>query len=157
MVTIIYYLEYFLKKKNKEVLSKYADGFELYDWFNSVAPKESLTLVGHRSYFFAEKDVIYFGIAAHLAHQKQPNLKTDQYYLNKLEKKNPNYILFYGFEENYDFYRYNFEKCTTGLVAKKNKVGHYATRNIFNQNKKFYNAYLYKLDSSNLIKCVKIN
>ena len=109
-------------EKNKEVLSKYADGFELYDWFNSVAPKESLTLVGHRSYFFAEKDVIYFGIAAHLAHQKQPNLKTDQYYLNKLEKKNPNYILFYGFEENYDFYRYNFEKCTTGLVAKKIKL-----------------------------------
>ena len=53
-----------------------------------MAIKESLTLVGHRSLLiFAEKDVIYFGIAAHLAHQKQPNLKTDQYYLNKLEKR----------------------------------------------------------------------
>ena len=34
---------------------------------------------------------------------------------------------------------------------KKDNVGFYATRNIFNTKRRYYNAYIYKLNSSKLI------
>ncbi len=141
------------EKSNKNVLSKYADGYDLYSWINDVLPDKSVTLVNHRSFYFAEKEVIYFGMAGNL---RKSNELTDKYYLEKIKEKKPNYILFYGFNESLNYYRYNFKNCLEGIYRKKNNVGFYATRNIFNTNRKYYNAYIYKLDSSRLNNCVII-
>ena len=143
----------FFEKSNKNVLSKYADGYDLYSWANKVLPDNSLTLVNHRSFYFSEKEVIYFGMAGNLT---KYNYKTDKYFLKKIENKKPDYILFYGFNESFKFHRYNFKNCLKGIYKKKINVGYYATRNIFNSQRKFYNAYIYKLDSSNLDTCVII-
>ena len=75
----------FFEKSNKDVLSKYADGYDLYSWINKVLPENSLTLVNHRSFYFSEKEVIYFGIAGNLTNS---NNYTDRYFLTKLEEKN---------------------------------------------------------------------
>lgn len=139
---------------NKKVMSQYADGYDLYAWINSVLPANSITLVNHRSFYFAETEVIYFGMAGNL---KQSDNKAEKYLLNKIQDKKANYILFYGFDEKFNFHRFDFKNCLNGIFRKKNNVGFYATRNIFNTKKKYYNAYIYKLDSSNLNKCVIIN
>ena len=106
----------FFEKSNKDVLSKYADGYDLYSWINKVLPENSLTLVNHRSFYFSEKEVIYFGIAGNLTNS---NNYTDRYFLTKLEEKKPNFILFYGFEENFNFNHYNFKNCLEGIYEKK--------------------------------------
>ena len=46
----------------KRVLTKNASGYSLYKWANSVLPDNSTTLINHRSYYFAEKDMIYIGM-----------------------------------------------------------------------------------------------
>lgn len=143
----------FFEKSNKNVLSKYADGYDLYSWINKVLPENSLTLVNHRSFYFSEKEVIYFGIAGNLT---SSNTYADKYFLTKLEEKKPNFILFYGFEENFNFNRYNFKNCLEGIYEKKDNVGFYATRNIFNTKRRYYNAYIYKLNSSKLNNCIII-
>ena len=142
------------ENSNKKVMSKYADGYDLYSWINSVLPANSVTLVNHRSFYFAKNDVIYFGMAGFL---NQEDSKAEKYFLNKIEYKKPNYILFYGFDEKFNFHRFDFKNCLNGIFKKKNNVGFYATRNILNTKRKYYNAYIYKLDSSNLNKCVIIN
>ena len=53
-------------------------------------PENFLTLVNHRSFYFSEKEVIYFGIAGNLT---SSNTYADKYFLTKLEEKNP--ILYY--------------------------------------------------------------
>ena len=52
-------------------LSKYADGYDLYSWINKILPENSLTLVNHRSFYFSEKEVIYFGIAGNLTNSNK--------------------------------------------------------------------------------------
>ncbi len=138
----------------KKVLSKYADGYDLFNWANNVLPKDSITLVNHRSFYFAEKKVIYFGMAGNL---KKADKEAEKYLLNKITEKKPSYILFFGFDEKFNFHRFDFKNCLNGIFRKKNNVGFYATRNIFNTKRKYYNAYIYKLDSSNLNKCVIVN
>ncbi len=144
----------FSAKSNEKVLSKYADGYDLYMWMNRVLPEDSITLVNHRSFYFAEKEVIYFGMAGALRKSDQ---KTYKYFLEKVMEKKPNYILFYGYKENFNFNRYNFKNCLDGIFKQKINVGHVATRNIFNSKRKHYNAYIYKLNSSKLNNCTIIN
>ena len=111
-------------------------------------------MVNHRSFYFAEKKVIYFGMAGNL---KKADKEAEKYLLNKITEKKPSYILFFGFDEKFNFHRFDFKNCLNGIFRKKNNVGFYATRNIFNTKRKYYNAYIYKLDSSNLNKCVIVN
>ncbi len=144
----------FSENMKKKVLSKYADGYNLFNWANNELPNDSITLVNHRSFYFAEKEVIYFGMAGNL---KIADKRAEKYLLNKIKEKKPDYILFYGFDEKFNFHRFDFKNCLKGIFKKKNNVGYYATRNIFNTNRKYYNAHIYKLDSSNLNKCVIIN
>ena len=72
------------------------------------------------------------------------------------KQEKPDFILFYGFEESFNFNRYNFKNCLEGIYKKKDNVGFYATRNIFNTKKMYYNAYIYKLNPSLLNSCIVI-
>ncbi len=104
----------FSEKLHKKVLIKYASGYNLYNWANTVLPNDSVTLIDHRSFYFAEKEMIYFGMAGFL------NSSTIDYHLQKIKEKNPNYIIFYGHNENFNYVRFNFKDCTEGLFKKKN-------------------------------------
>jgi len=135
----------------KKTLSKYASGYNLYNWANSVLPENSVTLISHRSYYFAEKNIIYFGMSEFL------NETNIDYHLKKIKEKKPDFIIFYGQDaNNFNYSRLNFKDCTKGLFKKKNKVGFHETRNPFNVGN-YYNAYIYNLDSSILDYCIKFN
>lgn len=138
---------------NKKVLSNYANGYNLYDWVNSVLPSNSKIITNHRSSFFSNNivfflDFIYF-IDSNNVHHKN-------YWLLKLKQQNPNFILFYGKSNNFNYGIYDFKQCTKELYSFKKDAGFYETRNPFNKSKKNYNAYIYKFNSSKLPDCVRI-
>tara|TARA_A100000164_G_scaffold382049_1_gene437733 strand:- start:5777 stop:7630 length:1854 start_codon:yes stop_codon:yes gene_type:complete len=139
---------------NKKTLSKYANGYNLYNWTNSVLPKNSIFLTNHRSTFFSKNKTIFFEMAFH-----SKNLSNTEkiYLIDEIKKEKPKYILFYGYDKSYQFYSYNFFNCTNGLFKKKLKVGFNETRNIFNTNNEYYDAYIYHLDYSKFPDCVNFN
>ena len=133
---------------HKKVLSKYASGYNLYSWANSVLPNDSVTLINHRSFYFAKKEMIYFGMAGFLDNS------TINYHLKNMKEKKVNYILFHGYQDTFNYGEFNFKDCTQGLFKKKINVAFYETRNPFNTGN-YYNAYIYKLDATKLDNCVK--
>ena len=144
----------FSENLNKKTLSKYANGYNLYNWTNSVLPKNSIFLTNHRSTFFSKNKSIFFEMAHH-----SKNLSNSEkiYLIDEIKKEKPEYILFYGYEKNYKFYSYSFVNCIDGLYKKKLKVGFNETRNIFNTNNQYYDAYIYHFDYSKLPECVNFN
>ena len=142
------------EKMKKRILSKYASGYNLYSWANNVLPDDSVTLIYHRSYYFAEKNILYFGIPVFTGNS---DINSRKYHLNKVKQKKPNYILFYGYDENFNFDKFNFEDCISELFLMEKNVGFHETRNIFNSNKNYYNGYIYKLDTKKFPNCVKLD
>jgi hypothetical protein len=139
------------KEWNKKVLSSYANGYNLYDWLNSTLPSNSKVITNHRSTYFSNNvvfflDFIYF-IDFNNTYQKN-------YWLLKLKEQKPNFILFYGKNNNFNYSVYNFKNCTEELYALKKDVGFHETRNPFNKDKETYNAYIYKFNSKKLPDCV---
>ena len=145
----------FSENLNKTVLSKHASGYNLYSWVNKVLPKNSKIMTNHRSTYFANNETFYFEIAGFL--NNADNI-TKIYFLEKIKKDKPNFILFYGTDDhNYNYHSFNFYECTNGLFSKKNNDGFHETRSIFTSNKEYYNGYIYNFDSSKLSDCVKFN
>jgi hypothetical protein len=139
------------KEWNKKVLSSYANGYNLYDWLNSTLPSNSKVITNHRSTYFSNNvvfflDFIYF-IDFNNTYQKN-------YWLLKLKEQKPNFILFYGKNNNFNYSVYNFKNCTEELYALKKDVGFHETRNPFNKDKETYNAYIYKFNYKKLPDCV---
>ena len=141
-------------KLNKKILSQYASGYNLYTWANAVLPQNSITLIHHRSYYFAEKKIIYIGMVGFLKNESKAEKKN---FLNKIKEQKPNYILFYGDNKEFNYSEFNFKDCTKGLFKQKHNVGFHETRNPLNSNKKYYNGYIYHLDISLMPSCVKFN
>ena len=144
----------FSYKLNQKVLSKYASGYNLYDWANKVLPDDAIALIKHRSFYFAKKNLVYVGMTGYF-----DNLSLDKkkFFVKKIKEKKPNYIIFYGTKNHFNYDGFNFKDCTRGIFSKKIDVGFEETRNPFNKGKKFYNAYIYNLDSEKLEKCIKFN
>lgn len=142
----------FSEKLNKKILSNYASGYNLYNWANNVLPDESVTLIKHRSYYFAEKDIIYIGMTGFFKYESQND---KEFYIKKIKEKEPNYIIFYGNEERFNYDNFNFRDCIKKLFKKKNKVGFHETRSPFTSDKKYYNGYIYHIDSTKMPGCVK--
>jgi hypothetical protein len=79
------------------------------------------------------------------------------YWLFKLKEQKPDFILFYGSENIYNYSSFNFKNCLNLLYVSKNNVGFHATRNPFNKGLENYNAYIYKFDYNKLPYCVTKN
>jgi len=144
----------FSKNLNHIVLSKYANGYNLYNWVNKVLPKKSTFITFHRSTYFSDGDAIFFDMAGHLNYL---DLNTKIYFLEKIKERKPKYILFHGYDKNFSYNKMNFYKCTNGLLAKKIGVGFEETRNPFNSNTNRYDAYIYNFDYTKLPDCVDTN
>jgi hypothetical protein len=137
---------------NKKVLSKYANGYNLYNWVNSKLPSNSKIITNHRSTFLSS-NVVFFLDFVYFVDFKNTHEK--DYWLLKLKQQNPNFILFYGKTNNFSYGMYNFKNCTEGLYASIKNIGFHETRNPFNREKETYNAYIYKFNSKKLTDCVK--
>jgi hypothetical protein len=145
----------FSKKLNNKILNKYADGYSLYSWVNKITLNNSTIIVNHRSTFFLNTiNYIYPSILNYL---DADDYNSINFYLEKIKIKNPKFIIIHDFKQNYNYMNYDFKDCTNGLYAYKEKVGHYSTRNPFNNNQKnHYNVYIYNFDSKKLPGCVKV-
>jgi hypothetical protein len=137
---------------NKKVLSKYANGYNLYNWVNSKLPSNSKIITNHRSTYFSS-NVVFFLDFVYFVDFKNTHEK--DYWLLKLKQQNPNFILFYGKTNNFSYGMYNFKDCTEGLYASIKNIGFHETRNPFNREKETYNAYIYKFNPKKLTDCVK--
>jgi len=144
----------FSESLNKKILSKYANGYNLYSWTNSAFPKNSKFLTSHRSTFFSKNEAIFFEMSYH---SKNLNNFDKIYLIEEIKKEKPKYILFYGYEKNYKFHSYDFYNCTDALFKKKLKVGFHETRNIFNTDNLYYDAYIYRFNYSKLPNCVNFD
>lgn len=136
-----------------KVLSNFADGYELIKWVNSVVPENSTIIIGHRSTFFLNGKYI---IPAPLGYMKYDSVHKN-YYLEKINKKNPEFILFYGSVLMFNYGEFDFKECVGNLFAEKKNVGYLATRNPFNTKKVKYNGYIYYFDNYKMPNCVKSN
>lgn len=136
-----------------KILSNFADGYKLIQWVNSVIPKNSTIIIGHRSTFFLSGKYIS---PQPLGYMKY-NSVYKNYYLDQINKKNPEFILFYGSQLKFNYGEFNFKECVGNLYAEKENVGHFASRNPFNSQKAKYNGYIYYFDNSKIPNCVKSN
>ena len=136
---------------NKKILSKYANGYDLYNWTNQVLPAGSKIITNHRSAYFSLNNTLFLDFIFHINFD---DTNKKDYWLFKLKEQKPDFILFYGTENNYNYSSFNFKNCLNLLYASKNNVGFHATRNPFNKGSENYSAYIYKFNYSKLPYCV---
>ena len=136
-------------KNHKNILTKYANGYNLYDWANKKLPSDSIILTTHRSYLFSENTFISYDFRLYVETQEGLN-----HYLDLLIKKQPTHILYNDLDRNLkqDFLKY----CRGKLVAKGKNVHNKNPRNPFNKNKVSYDGYIYEINLDNLKKCKKL-
>jgi hypothetical protein len=139
---------------NKIILSKYANGYNLYYWSNEVLPPNSKIITNHRSTYFSVNRSLFLDFTFFIKFDDK--LKRD-YWLLKLKDQKPDFILFYGNRNFYNYSTFNFKDCLGEMYAFQNDLGFHATRNPFNKNSARYNGYIYKFNSEKLPSCVKKN
>jgi hypothetical protein len=146
----------FNDRLNGIVLSKYADGYSLYNWVNSVLPRDASIIVNHRSTYFLQTNN-YLLVSA-LTSIEYDNNEARDFYLKDIQKYKPNFILFTGTEDKRNYGDFNFEDCLIDQFSSALKVGNQVARNPFNVNKNnSYNAYIFKFDYKKMPQCVKKN
>jgi hypothetical protein len=139
---------------NKKILSKYANGYDLYNWINHVLPSGSKIITNHRSAYFSLNNTLFLDFTFHINFD---DASKKDYWLFRLKEQKPDFILFYGAENIYNYSSFNFKNCLNLLYVSKNNVGFHATRNPFNKGSENYNAYIYKFDYNKLPYCVTKN
>ena len=139
---------------NKKILSKYANGYDLYNWTNQVLPSDSKIITNHRSAYFSLNNTLFLDFTFLINFD---DTKKKDYWLFKLKEQKPDFILFYGAENIYNYSSFNFKNCLDLLYASKNNAGFHASRNPFNKGSENYNAYIYKFNYRKLPHCVKKN
>jgi hypothetical protein len=143
------------EKLMNKTLSKNANGYNLYDWVNKSLPENSIIITNNKALYFSLSKTIYLDFVHYINFDE--NSKKN-YWLLKLKQQKPEFILFYGKENNFTYYNsYNFRECVQGLFISQNDVGFYESRNPFNRDLQPYNAYIYKFNSEKLPFCVKKN
>ena len=142
------------KNLNHKILSKYADGYSLYSWVNSVLPKNQRIIVDHRSTFFLNT-INYLNTSA-LTSVNYDDFKARKFYLEDIKRLKPNYILFRGSDLKLSYGKFDFEQCLGDLYAKYYNVANVVSRNPFNiKPNQSYHAYIYKLNYKKIPNCVK--
>ena len=148
--TVITFLPGILSIKNyKNILSKYADGYDLYEWANKNLPNNSIILTSHRSFLFSEKPFLSYNFRLYVATQEGLN-----HYIDLIIKKNPTHLLYNGIDHNNTLDI--LKNCRGKLVVIGKNVYKRKPRNPFNLNQKKHDGYIYKVDLNKLKKCKKI-
>lgn len=139
---------------NKKILSKYANGYDLYSWANEVLPSGSKIITNHRSAYFSLNNTLFLDFTFHLNFD---DISKKNYWLLRLKDEKPDFILFYDPENITNYLSFNFKNCLSLFYASKKNVGSHATRNPFNKGSESYNAYIYKFNYNKLPDCVTKN
>ena len=82
-------------KNHKNILTKYANGYDLYVWANENLPNDSVILTTHRSYLFSENEFVSYDFRLYVRTEEGLN-----HYLDLLIKKQPTHILYNDLDRN---------------------------------------------------------
>jgi hypothetical protein len=142
------------QKLMQKTLSLNANGYDLYSWVNKSLPSNSSIIVNNKAVYTSLNKTIYLDFINYIDFD---NNLSKNYWLLKLKEQKPEFILFYGKENNFSFNSYNFKNCVGKLLISQRNVGFYASRNPFNRDRETYNAYIYRFVFEKLPNCVKKN
>ena len=150
LFTIIIFIPgIFSIKNHKNILTKYANGYNLYVWANENLPNDSRILTSHRSYLFSKNEFISYDFRLYVETEEGFN-----HYLDLLIKKQPTHILYNDLDRNLK--QDLLKNCRGKLVAKGKNVHNKNPRNPFNKDKVSYDGYIYEINLDNLKKCKKV-
>ena len=140
------------KSLYEKTMNKYANGYSLYSWANSMISDEGTIISMHRSISLGKNKTLSANFLSYLSKTDNPEI-----YINDMQKYNPKYFL--TFQNSIDDLDKNvsiFENCLGRVMSKKNEVGFYAGRNPFNKGNS-YSGILYEIKSKNLSDCINMN
>ncbi len=132
-----------------KVMTKNADGYELFKWVNEIRKKNDIILSTHRSFSLGGHNVIPGDILMYI----EPNDKRAIVYFEEIKKLKPNLILFYDDKK----YFKNLKNCIGKLLHYKKNVAKKASRNPFNRVSRNYDGFIYELHYEKLPFCLVKN
>jgi hypothetical protein len=135
-------------KNHKNILAKYADGYNLYEWAKKNLPNDSVILTSHRSYLYSEIPFVSYDFRLYTVTQEDLS-----HYIKSVIKKKPTHLLYNGFDHDKD--QDALRKCRGKLVLRGKNVHQVSARNPFNITKLQYDGYIYEIDLDKLKKCKK--
>ena len=132
-------------KLRTEVMIRMANGYEVMQWADTVLPKDSVVLNGHRSMALIPRDAVAFEWSNFV----DLNKENSSLYLNRLKEKGVTHMLVIG--------GINEKTPLFGCFDRKiggQGSGHTATRNPFNEGGK-YEAWIVEFESKKLPECAR--
>ena len=151
-IAIIFTIKNFLPgifsiESHKNILRKYSEGYQLYEWANKNLPKNSTILTSHRSFLFSENPFISYEFRLYVRNQEELDHFTDL-----IIKKKPTHLLYNAFD--HDLVTDTFRNCRGKLLKVGKNVQQRTTRNPFNRNSTPpYDGYIYEIDLEKLKNC----
>ena len=140
------------KSLYEKTMNKYANGYSLYAWANSMISDDGTIISMHRSTSLGKNKTLSANFLSYLSKTDNPEI-----YINDMQKYNPKYFL--TFQNSIDDLDKNlsiFENCLGRVIAKKKEVGFYTGRNPFNKGNS-YSGILYEIKSNHLSDCINMN
>tara|TARA_B110000211_G_C14051657_1_gene541490 strand:+ start:11 stop:1858 length:1848 start_codon:yes stop_codon:yes gene_type:complete len=140
------------KSLYEKTMNKYANGYSLYSWANSVISDEGTIISMHRSISLGKNKTLSANFLSYLSKTDNPEI-----YINDMQKYNPKYFL--TFQNSIDDLDKNvsiFKNCLGIVISKKKEVGFYTGRNPFNKGNS-YSGILYEIKSNHLSDCINMN
>ena len=148
-----------LSKKNYlNVLSKYADGYKIYNWSNKILPDDAVLLTSHRALSLSKVKTIFTEFRLYINTDVIRNFGdlgekyVLKHYFEKIKKEKPTHILYVEHERNQR--KDVFQQCRGSIFRYKKDAGEISVRNIFNKSTK-YDGYIYEINYEDLGKCEK--
>lgn len=140
------------KSLYEKTMNKYANGYSLYSWANSMISDEGTIISMHRSISLGKNKTLSANFLSYLSKTDNPEI-----YINDMQKYNPKYFLtFQNSTDDLDKNVSIFENCLGRVISKKNEVGFYTGRNPFNKGNS-YSGILYEIKSKHLSDCINMN
>ena len=136
----------------EKTMNKYANGYSLYSWANSIISDKGTIISMHRSISLGKNKTLSTSFLNYLSKSDDPEI-----YINQIQKYKPKYFLTYQPSINDSKNNFSiFEKCLGRKIATKENVGTYTGRNPFNRGRG-YAGLLYEFKTKNLLNCIDMN
>jgi len=133
-------------KNYKNILAKYANGYNLYEWAHKNLPNNSVILTTHRSYSLSKNSFVSYDFRLYSNTQEELD-----YYLDLIIKKKPTHILYNGID--HDTSKDFLKNCRGKLAVRGKNVHQVNKRNPFNTHIILHDVYIYEIDLDKLKKC----
>ena len=151
LVALLYTIVNFLPgifsiKNHKNILEKYANGYNLYQWAYKNLPNNSKILTTHRAYSLSKNSFVSYDFRLYSSTQEELD-----YYIDLILKKKPTHILYNGID--HDNSKDFLKNCRGQLAVRGKNIHQVNKRNPFNLRIIQHDVYIYEIDLNKLKKC----